>query len=106
MNQRRVGHIGAREPELLLGEIDADEFKASGEAGHPDRFSFPCRFAYSPPRRKTQRPSGIVTIPITTSASNSSPIDVSPSPSRIAALSPSSAYVAGEIVANHCIHSG
>ena len=32
--------------------------------------------------------------------------DPSDAPSRIAARIPSSAYVAGEIVESHCIHSG
>ena len=37
------------------------------ERDHPDRFSFPCRLAYSSPRRKTQSPSGIATAPIRSS---------------------------------------
>ena len=46
------------------------------------------------------------TTPITSSGQISSHIVDRPWPSRIAALAASSAYVAGEIFASHCIHVG
>jgi len=61
------------------------------EVDHPDRFSFPCRFAYCSPRRKTQSPSGIDTAPITISGQMSPHTAAGPAPSMIAALIPRSA---------------
>src|SRR5215217_6959851 len=62
-----------------------------GGADHPDRFSFPCFFAYRSPVRKVNRPSGTETAPITSSAQISVPKSVNPAPSRIAARQPRSA---------------
>ena len=73
---------------------------------HPDRFNLPCRFAYCSPRRNTQSPSGIETMPMRISGQISSHIESRPAPSRMASRAPSSAYVAGEITAIHCIHVG
>ena len=68
---------------IRLGCADLD--------AHPDLFSFPWRFAYRSPRRKTSSPSGTETIPITTSGQSSSPMAVMPAPSMIASRIPSSA---------------
>src|SRR5581483_4917333 len=73
---------------------------------HPDRFSFPWRFAYCSPRRKTQSPSGIDAAPITISGQMSPQTAAGPAPSMIAARIPRRAYVAGEIVEIACIHPG
>src|SRR5262249_22186186 len=72
----------------------------------PLRFSFPCRFAYTSPRRNTHSPSGTETAPMTRSGQMSPQRPVRGVPSRIAARAPSRAYVAGEIFASICIHSG
>src|SRR5215211_575630 len=75
-------------------------------ADHPERLSLPCCFAYRSPRWNTQTPSGTETMPITMSGQMSPQSSPTPAPSRIAARMPRSAYVAGEIVAIHCIHWG
>src|SRR5215210_9095935 len=70
-----------RRPDLAPGCEVGVRLRA---ADHPDLFSFPCRFAYCSPIRKTSRPSGIETAPIRTSGQSSSPIAVTPSPRRMA----------------------
>ena len=72
--------------------------------GHPARFSFPCRFAYRSPtledreadRRREDRDD----------QQRPDVAHCSPAPLTIDARQPRSAYVAGEIFAIHCIHSG
>jgi len=48
------------------------------DGDHPDRFSFPCFFAYCSPRRKIASPIGAETTPITSSGQISSHIVESP----------------------------
>src|SRR5215217_5574129 len=75
-------------------------------ADHPDRLSLPCRFACSSPRRKTQMPSGIEMNPMISIGHRSPQTWLTVAPSRIAERSPRNAYVAGEIVAIHCMNCG
>ena len=47
--------------------VTRGDFLAEVILDHPDRFSFPCRFACRSPTPKIQSPAGIATKPITTS---------------------------------------
>src|SRR6185312_8214322 len=72
--------------------------------GHPARFSFPWRFAYRSPTLKIARPIGVARTAMISSGQTFA--HWSPAPSTIDARHPRNAYVAGEIFAIHCIHSG
>ena len=76
--------------EVGFGLGPADHCR-SAQGDHPDRFSLPWRLAYCSPRRKTQRPSGIATTPITSSGQMSPQTSAGVAPSRMAALIPRSA---------------
>ena len=95
-------HHGAPEGRVRLvtravveGELGDLEVRVDA---HPDRFSLPCRLAYTSPRLKIARPSGMRDGADHERAARcrarATPSDA---PSRIAARIPSSAYVAGEI---------
>ncbi len=101
----RVDHVGGCKAPVAL-VVPHRNVGSEVVLHQPLRLSFPCLFAYSSPRRNTHRPSGMEIAPISTSGPISSPSSMTPSPSRMAARIPSSAYVAGEIVESHCIHPG
>src|SRR5262249_35868141 len=75
-----------------------------GDLHQPLRFSFPCFFAYRSPRWKMARPSGIATTAMRSSGQTLA--HARPAPLTIDSRQPRSAYVAGEIFAIACIHSG
>ncbi len=101
---RSIGHQSRAElldrPRRLVrqdGALDPDPaFEVRVRLGapdlnHPDLFSFPWRFAYLSPRRKTSSPSGTETIPIRISGQMSGHIALMPAPLMIASRIPSSA---------------
>ncbi len=74
-------------PRRELRDLELDVHRRS----YPDRFSFPCRLAYTSPRLKIARPSGMLAAPITRSGQMSCHSEPSDAPSRIEARIPSSA---------------
>src|SRR5581483_10209758 len=73
-------------------------------AHQPDLLSFPCRFACRSPALKTSSPTGVAKTAMISNGQTSA--HATPVPEMIDARSPRNAYVAGEIFAIHCIHSG
>src|SRR6266508_6622962 len=81
VRQRDAAHVNPGfEIRVALGSADLQS--------HPDLFSFPCFFAYRAPRRKTSRPSGIETAPITSSGQMSRQTAAGPAPFTSASLIP------------------
>ena len=70
--------VAASEARLALGDVEdlLEPVDVDCALAHPDRFSFPCFFAYCSPRLKTQSPSGTETAPISSSGQISSHIAV------------------------------
>ncbi len=77
------------EPHGAAGLEVGVRLRAAKLDAHPDRFSFPCRFAYRSPVRKTSSPSGIETPPIRSNGHTSA--HSSPAPCRICSRFPRSA---------------